>query len=195
MPPTGRPRSMPANWVTAIDASRRSSSRSMRISASMSICASSSRVRFPPPPPDPASPDIPSRSSSSRSKPSPSSSTPGLYSEKYTSKTVSNAFQWWWCFTSVAPSAALNTSRSAMSTCSTARIASRFSVIETGKPADRSSWTKPWRRSSTGVLAAYFGDVPLSTSSLRAFAMSDWYFSSTWSVSPMTAGSICDLPR
>src|SRR5688500_11669003 len=35
-----------------------------------------------------------------------------------------------------------------MSTCSTARMASRFSVIETGSPAARSSCTKPWSTSS-----------------------------------------------
>src|SRR4051812_36520348 len=35
-----------------------------------------------------------------------------------------------------------------MSMCSTARIASRFSVMETGSPAARSSCTKPWRTSS-----------------------------------------------
>ena len=34
-----------------------------------------------------------------------------------------------------------------------------------------------------------------TSSSLRALAMSDWYFSSTWSVSPMTVGSICGRPR
>ena len=33
--------------------------------------------------------------------------------------------------------------------CSTARIASRFSVIDTGSPAARSSCTKPWRTSSS----------------------------------------------
>src|SRR6516162_9750732 len=32
--------------------------------------------------------------------------------------------------------------------CSSARIASRFSVIETGRPAVRSSWTKPCNTSS-----------------------------------------------
>src|SRR5258705_160395 len=35
-----------------------------------------------------------------------------------------------------------------MSTCSTARMASRFSVIDTGSPAARSSCTKPWSTSS-----------------------------------------------
>src|SRR6266487_6546355 len=35
-----------------------------------------------------------------------------------------------------------------MSTCSTARMASRFSVIETGSPAARSSWMNPWSTSS-----------------------------------------------
>src|SRR5439155_19756548 len=35
-----------------------------------------------------------------------------------------------------------------MSTCSTARIASRFSVIDTGSPAARSSWMNPWSTSS-----------------------------------------------
>src|ERR1017187_3762261 len=37
-----------------------------------------------------------------------------------------------------------------MSRCSRARIASRFSVIDTGSPAARSSWTKPLRTSSIG---------------------------------------------
>src|ERR671919_316559 len=35
-----------------------------------------------------------------------------------------------------------------MSMCSTARMASRFSVIDTGSPAARSSCTNPWRTSS-----------------------------------------------
>src|SRR5207244_12427128 len=35
-----------------------------------------------------------------------------------------------------------------MSTCSTARMASRFSVIDTGSPAARSSWMNPWSTSS-----------------------------------------------
>src|SRR5450756_2948200 len=56
-----------------------------------------------------------------------------------------------------------------MSMCSTARMASRFSVMETGRPALRSSWTKPWRTSSIGSggvagghqLLAGLGDVGL----------------------------------
>src|SRR5260370_30339556 len=56
-----------------------------------------------------------------------------------------------------------------MSMCSTARMASRFSVIDTGRPALRSSWTKPWRTSSIGSggvaggheLLAGLGDVRL----------------------------------
>src|SRR5260370_33743626 len=75
----------------------------------------------------------------------------------------------WWCVTRVAQRAALNKSRSAMSMCSTARIASRFSVIDTGRPALRSSWTNPWRTSSIGSgavagghqLLAGLGDVRL----------------------------------
>ena len=69
------------------------------------------------------------------SPPSPPS-TPGLKIEKYTSNTVSNTLWWPWCFTSVAPSAVLNASRSSSGTYSTARIASRFSVIDTGQPGE-----------------------------------------------------------
>src|SRR5205085_2028691 len=43
----------------------------------------------------------------------------------------------------------LNAARSSMGTYSSARMASRFSVIETGSPAARSSWTKPEIRLST----------------------------------------------
>ena len=92
---------------------------------------------------------------------------------------------------------------------SIARMASRFSVIDTGSPAVRSSWTNPWRTSSSDSEAAAAGEAPETVrgltqtepavsgtcSSLRALVMSDWYLSSTCSVSPMTAGSISDLPR
>jgi hypothetical protein len=37
--------------------------------------------------------------------------------------------------------------------CSSARIASRFSVIDTGRPAARSSWTNPCNTSSMDPLA------------------------------------------
>ncbi len=68
--------------------------------------------------------------------------------EKYTSKIVSNAFQWAWFLTSVAARAYLNASRSSSGMCRTASIASRFSVSDTGSPAARSSWMKPAIRSS-----------------------------------------------
>ena len=63
--------------------------------------------------------------------------------EKYTSKMVSNAFQWALFFTRVAASAYLNASRSSSGMWRTASMASRFSVRLTGIPALRSSLTKP----------------------------------------------------
>ena len=45
-------------------------------------------------------------------------------------------------------------------TCSTARIASRFSVIDTGSPAVRSSWTNPWRTSSSEQRSRGAGVAP-----------------------------------
>src|SRR4051812_22249006 len=94
----------------------------------------------------------PSPSMSSRSSARSSASSPMAWwpprSEKYTSKTVSKAFQWAWFFTSVAASAYLNASRSSRGMCWTASMASRFSVRLTGSPALRSSWMKPVNRSS-----------------------------------------------
>src|SRR5687767_11183711 len=87
------------------------------------------------------------RSSSVASVPSPMAYS-GPRSEKYTSKTVSNAFQWALLFTSVAASAYLKASRSSSGMCLTASMASRFSVRETGRPARRSSWMNPVSRSS-----------------------------------------------
>src|SRR3954469_2446213 len=55
---------------------------------------------------------------------------------------------WSACLTRVADSAVLNVARSPIGMCSRARMASRFSVIDTGSPAARSSWTKPDSRSS-----------------------------------------------
>src|SRR6266508_6182360 len=118
----------------------------MFISAWRSIWASSSGETSPiAPPPCARMASMDSRSVGPPSSPSP---IPDAWSEKYTSKTVSKARQWWWFFTRVAPSAALNVPRSAMSTCSTARMASRFSVIDTGSPAARSSWMNPCSTSS-----------------------------------------------
>jgi hypothetical protein len=71
--------------------------------------------------------------------------------EKYTSKTVSNAFQWALLFTRVAANAYLKASRSSRGMCLTASMASRFSVRLTGSPADRSSWMNPVRRSSIAL--------------------------------------------
>src|SRR5256885_9893065 len=81
----------------------------------------------------------------------------GPRSEKYTSKTVSNAFQWALLFTSVAPKAYLKASRSSSGMWRTASVASRFSVNETGSPADRSSEMNPARRSSTLALVGRSG--------------------------------------
>src|SRR5947209_19631914 len=84
--------------------------------------------------------------------PSPSSSWMSYWgprSEKYTSKTVSNAFQCELLFTRVAPRAYLKASRSSSGMWRTASVASRFSVSETGSPAARSSEMNPARRSST----------------------------------------------
>ncbi len=64
-------------------------------------------------------------------------------SEKYTSKTVSKAFQWALFFTRVAARAYLNASRSSSGMCCTASMASRFSVRLTGRPAARSSCDEP----------------------------------------------------
>src|ERR687897_1045981 len=101
-------------------------------------------------PPAPRSPSCCSASSpisSSRSGSSAICSSVSAYSrprnEKYTSNTVSNTRQWAAFFTSVAPSAYLNASRSSRGTCCTAAIASRFSVRLTGRPAVRSSTMTP----------------------------------------------------
>ena len=64
-------------------------------------------------------------------------------SEKYTSKTVSNAFQWAAFFTSVAARAYLNASRSSSGMCLTASMASRFSVRLTGRPASAQLLDEP----------------------------------------------------
>src|SRR5581483_11186665 len=56
-------------------------------------------------------------------------------------------FSWSACLTSVVCSAVLNAARSASGMYSSARMASRFSVIDTGNPAARSSLTKPASRS------------------------------------------------
>src|SRR2546423_4571148 len=61
---------------------------------------------------------------------------------------MSKTLAWSACLTSVADNAVLNAARSSSGTYSRARMASRFSVIETGNPAARSSWTNPDRRSS-----------------------------------------------
>src|SRR5438067_12207095 len=82
-------------------------------------------------------------------------------SEKYTSKMVSNAFQWALFFTNVAPRAYLNASRSSSGMCLIASMASRFSVNETGRPAPLSSWMKPERRSSISQFFGGLGDVGL----------------------------------
>ena len=85
-----------------------------------------------------------------------------------------------------------------------ARMASRFSVIDTGNPAARSSCTNPWSRSSrvgrgagprcgTSVALTFdraAGARSGTCSSLRALVMSDWYFNNTCKVSPITCGSI-----
>src|SRR5688572_31477420 len=60
-----------------------------------------------------------------------------------------NTFWWSACLTRVVDSAVLNAARSSSGTCSSARMASRFSVIDTGSPAARSSWTKPDSMSSS----------------------------------------------
>src|SRR5437763_368064 len=81
----------------------------------------------------------------------------GPRSEKYTSKTVSNAFQWALLLTRVAPRAYLKASRSSSGMWRTASVASRFSVRETGSPAARSSEMNPARRSSTLALVGRSG--------------------------------------
>src|SRR3954447_13202147 len=73
--------------------------------------------------------------------------------EKYTSKMVSKAFQCALFFTRVAPRAYLNASRSSSGMCWSASMASRFSVRLTGRPAARSSWMKPARRSIIALRA------------------------------------------
>src|ERR1041385_8533469 len=76
----------------------------------------------------------------------------------------------WWsaCLTSVVDSAVLNAARSASGTCSSARMASRFSVIDTGRPAARSSWTKPDRtsRSRSGAGTSIVEGASLTASDL-----------------------------
>src|SRR5437879_3792656 len=102
-------------------------------------------------PPSAAASWFDSRSSSSSMFSSPSSSSEPERgeprSEKYTSKTVSKAFQWALLFTSVAASAYLNASLSSSGMWRTASMASRFSVSDTGSPAARSCWMKPASRS------------------------------------------------
>src|SRR5437879_2165685 len=96
--------------------------------------------------------------------PSPSSSWMSYWgprSEKYTSKTVSNAFQCELLFTRVAPRAYLKASRSSSGMWRTASVASRFSVSETGSPAARSSEMNPARRSSTSRGSGALGDREL----------------------------------
>ena len=157
------------------------------MSARMSMLASSSGVSASrPPPPAPLPSPCPSRawSCSSRQNSSACSSLglTMLYceprSEKYTSKMVSNTRQCEEFFTSVAPRAYLNASRSSIGITLTASMASRFSVRLTGRPARRNSATKPDIRSMTGMRRYSSTD-----SSLAALAMSVWYLSSTWSVS------------
>src|SRR4051812_40510975 len=55
-----------------------------------------------------------------------------------------------------------------MSTCSSARIASRFSVIETGSPAVRSSCTNPWRKSSNVGWSPSIDGVGVGTLRIRS---------------------------
>ena len=132
-------------------------------SASSSIAASSSRdIGVPPAAARWASPSWSAPLLEVGDSPSPSSpSTPRLNSEKYTSKTVSNARWWRWCFTSVALSTALEHRRGRRwSMYSSARIASRFSVIDTGRPAVRSSCTNPWRTSSSESATPPTGRTP-----------------------------------
>ena len=112
-----------------------------------------------------------SRHNSSFSLPSWAMLYSGPRNEKYTSKMVSNARQWFWLFTNVAASAYLNASRSSIGISLTASIASKFSVRLTGKPALRSSTIKPDIKSRTGISSTH-----LSTdSSFAALAMSVWY--------------------
>src|SRR5437588_12901486 len=82
-------------------------------------------------------------------------------SEKYTSKMVSNSFQWALFLTSGAPRAYLNASRSSSGMCLIASMASRFSVSETGSPAPLSSWMNPESRSSISQFFGGLGDVGL----------------------------------
>src|SRR3954447_1377078 len=78
-------------------------------------------------------------------------------------------FSWSACLTRVVASAVLKAARSSRGTYSSARMASRFSVIDTGSPAARSWWTKPDSRSSifpgagtsTVLIASRLGDLEL----------------------------------
>ena len=122
-------------------------------SAASSIAASSSRdIGVPPPPPWACRPGrSPSRRSSSAS-PSPSSSPVEAGAEQRevdVEDGVERAAGGAGASPAWRSSTALNTSRSSMWMCSIARMASRFSVIDTGSPAVRSSWTNPWRTSSS----------------------------------------------
>ena len=140
---------MPAKRCTAWRAIARIIAWSPPSSARMSRWAISSAVSesIPPEPPRPSAWPCSSciaRHMSSASEPSPSTRRYcGPRRLKYTSNTVSNERQWALFFTSVAPRAYLNASRSSIGMCCTASIASRFSVRLTGRPALRSSTTKP----------------------------------------------------
>src|SRR5258708_12060923 len=85
---------------------------------------------------------------------------------------MSKTLAWSACLTRVADSAVLKAARSSSGTYSSARMASRFSVMETGSPAARSSWTKPDSRSSirpgagTSMVVGSLTGIPSSRSPL-----------------------------
>src|SRR5258706_3703721 len=85
---------------------------------------------------------------------------------------MSKTLAWSACLTSVADSAVLKAARSSSGTYSSARMASRSSVMETGSPAARSSWTKPDSRSSirpgagTSMVVGSLTGIPSSRSRL-----------------------------
>jgi hypothetical protein len=105
----------------------------------MSMAASSSGEASPPAPPPgiiPGTGTPPPRPSAPSSSSSPSKLKG--WRAKYTSKRMLKTFSWSACLTSVVDSAVLNAVRLSSGTYSSARMASRFSVIDTGSPAARS---------------------------------------------------------
>src|SRR5437763_332294 len=161
----GRPGSIPAWRLTAAAAKARRASGSRM--ARISMAASSSGEASPPAPPPGIIPGIgapPPGRPPAPSAPSSSPSKANGWRAKYTSKRMLKTFSWSACLTSVVCSAVLNVARSSMGMCSSARMASRFSVIDTGNPAARSSWTKPDSRSSMRPGA---GTSTVVTSGLR----------------------------